>query len=219
MFATASFLGASRGSGSGTSWDYNDEGFSWKEGSCASTDFNQSPVNLSTTVAAVAPDKDIFFFRYPTYEAPVKMVNDGRFLYARFDNEDGKIGGFAMGESYPDHLSSQYYIYKIVVHTPSEHTYNGERVPLELQLYHHKKWATLSNGEPAPGDTAVVAIGFTESQDEASPFLKSLIDGGLPDQKGATTLVNRAFPSILKWSELFKPVFGAEGEKAGFWDY
>jgi carbonic anhydrase len=181
--------------------------------------YDQSPVNISTTVAAAPTDSDKFFFAYPTYEAPVKMVNDGRFLYTHLKNDDGSVGGFALGQSYPDHLTSTYYIYKMVMHTPSEHTYNGVRVPLELQLYHRKAGATLTNGEPAAADTAVVSVGYAESRDEASPFLRSLIDGGLPDQRGGTTMDNRAHPSALRFSELFAPVFGADGEEAGFWDY
>lgn len=149
------------------------------------------------------------------------MVNDGRFLYTVLPNDDGKLGGFALGSSYPNHLSATYYIYKMVIHTPSEHTYGGKKVPLELQLFHRKAHthSAAPDGEPAASDTAIVALGFTESTDEASPFLKSLIDGGLPDQRGGTTLDNRGFPSILKFSELFKPVFGPVGQEAGFWDY
>jgi len=185
----------------------------------SNTDFSQSPVNISTTVAATPTDTDIFFYNYPAYESPVTMVNDGRFLYTVLPNDDGKIRGFALGQSYPNHLTEEYYIYKMLVHTPSEHTYNGAKVPLELQLFHRKKDAELTDGEPSAADTAVVAIGFEESRDEASPFLRSLIDGGLPDQRGGTTLDNRAHPSILQFSTLFKPVFGPEGEEAGFWDY
>jgi len=218
--ASSALLSVSRQGDAVYDWDYHDGGKSWKAGVCANNvEMNQSPVNLSTTIAAKAPDDDYFFFKYPSYEAPVKMVNDGRFLYTIFPNEDGRIGGFALGKSYPDHLTVAYYLHKMVIHTPSEHTYNGVRVPMELQLVHRKKDAVLKNGEPAPEDTAIVAFGFTESRDEASPFLRSLIDGGLPDQRGGSTLDNRAYPSVLKFSELYTPVFGGEGEKAGFWDY
>lgn len=220
--AKSSLLGLSkhRAKGEGQSWDYNDGGASWKDGSCAGTDYSQSPVNISTTVAAIAPDDDTFFFKYPSYESPVKMINDGRFLYATFDNdENGRIGNLALGTSYPNHLTEQYNLYKMVIHTPSEHTYNGVKLPLEIQLFHHKKYSELTDGEAAPGDTAIVAVGFGESRDEASPFLKSLIDGGLPDQRGGTSLVNRAYPSVLEFSDLFKPVFGAQGVEAPFWDY
>jgi len=218
----ASFLDVHRSDGTGTTvdWDYMEEGRSWSEqGTCGSTDSNQSPVNISTTIAAQAPDKDILFYNYPTYEAPVTMVNDGRFLYTRFANEDGKVGSIALGVSFPYHLSVTYHIYKIVIHTPSEHTFNGEKVPLELQLFHHKKDAELEDGEPLPEETAIVSIGFSESQDEGNKFLQALKDGGLPDQKGATTLDNRGYPSIMKFSDLYNAEFGAHGENAGFWEY
>lgn len=217
--ATASLLDASRAAIN--SWDYNDQGQSWTAGNCAAanTDFSQSPVNLSSTVAAKAPDDDNFFFAYPAYEAPVKMVNDGRFLYTLFPTDDDKIGGISFGTSFPNHLTDQYFVYKMMFHSPSEHTYAGKRVPLEVQLFHRRKDATLTNGEADPADLAIVAIGFKESREEASPFLRSLIDGGLPDQRGGTTMDNRGHPSSLDFSELLKPVFGAQGEHAGFWDY
>lgn len=219
--ASASLLGVSKHGGSSHSWDYNDEGQSWVTGSCpnGATDFSQSPVNISTTVAAAPPDKDLFFFKYPAYETPVKMVNDGRFLYTLFPTDSDDIGGFSFGTSFPNHLTDEYIVYKMIFHSPSEHTFEGKKVPLEVQLFHRRKDAALTNGEPEPEDLAILAVGFKESRDEASPFLRSLIDGGLPDQRGATTMDNRGHPSSLDFAELFKPVFGAQGEKAGFWDY
>jgi len=220
--ATPSLLDVSRQIDITNSWDYNDAGQSWTAPGCApsDTDFSQSPVNLSSTVAANPRDNDNFFFTYPPHEAPVKMVNDGRVLYTVFPTNDDSIGGISFGASYPNHLTNEYFVYKMIFHSPSEHTYAGQRVPLEVQLFHRKKDATLTSaGEAEPADLAIVAIGFKESRDEASPFLKSLIDGGLPDQRGGTTMDNRGHPSSLDFSELFKPVFGAEGQLAGFWDY
>jgi len=219
--ASASLLGVSRhGGDKGQAWDYNDQGQSWLTGNCpnGATDFSQSPVNISTTVAATAPDHDKFFFRYPVYEAPVKMINDGRFLYTRFPTDDDKIGGFSFGSSYPHHLRDEYLIYKIVFHSPSEHTFNGQRVPLEAQLFHRRKDAELMDGEPWAKDTAILAVGFHETNAEKSPFLRALINGELPDQRGETKLGNRKSTG-LDFSEVLKPVFGAQGEKAGFWDY
>jgi carbonic anhydrase len=171
------------------------------------------------TVAAQPVDHDKIWFNYRIYERPVTMKNDGRVLHFELPNDDGSVGGFAMGRYYPNQITTNYYIYKIVVHTPSEHTFDGAKVPLELQLFHRKEFAKLTNGEPSVGDMAVVAVGFAESKDEASPFLKSLIDGDLPDQRGGTSTVNRNYPSALQFSELFRPVFAAQGETAGFWEY
>mmetsp|Transcript_114435 Transcript_114435/g.180180 ORF Transcript_114435/g.180180 Transcript_114435/m.180180 type:complete len:458 (-) Transcript_114435:81-1454(-) len=199
-------------------WDYDDEGKSWTMGECSNTE-NQSPVNFSTTVAAAAPDSDTFFFKYPLYETPVMMKNDGKVLYNYFDNADGKVGGFALGLSYPSDLTVEYYIYKMIIHSPSEHTFNGVKVPCEVQLFHYKKDATLTNGEPAAADTAVVAVGFAESSEEASPFLLSLLDGGLPDQRGEERMVNRGHPSVLHFTELMRAKFGAHDAQAGFWQY
>lgn len=199
-------------------WNYDDEGKSWKEGECANTE-NQSPVNFSTTSAAAAPDTDNFYFKFPNYETPVNLTNDGKALYAYIPNADGLVGGISLGFDYPTQLTVSYYIYKIVIHTPSEHTFNGKKAPLEVQLFHYKKDATLTNGEPSPADTAVVAAGFAESKDEASPFLRSLLDGGIPDQRGEHRMVNRAYPSSLDFVELMRAKFGAYDEKAGFLEY
>jgi carbonic anhydrase len=200
-------------------WDYDDEGASWTTmGSCGSTTL-QSPINFSTTSAAASSDTSNFYFKYPIYETPVMMKNDGRTLYNYIDNADGSVGGIAFGQSYPSLIDEAYYLYKMIIHTPSEHTFNGIKVPCELQLFHRKSDANLTNGEPDAADTAVVAVGFEESADEASAFLLSLLDGGLPDQRGAQNMVNRDNPSALHFTELLRAKFGAHDARAVFWQY
>lgn len=215
---TVAWAARLRGDADANSWDYMDAGKSWQQGTCAKTD-GQSPVDFSTTSAVQPPDEDNFFFSYPAYEAPVMMVNEGRYLYTVFKNDDDKMGGISLGSTFPHHLTVSWEIYKMVIHTPSEHTYGGKQMPMEVQLFHRKTNAKLKNGEPEPADTAIAAVAFQESLDEASAFLRSLIDGGLPDQRGGTSIVNRAAPSQVRFSDLFEPVFGAQGEKAVFWEY
>mmetsp|Transcript_46207 Transcript_46207/g.81292 ORF Transcript_46207/g.81292 Transcript_46207/m.81292 type:complete len:516 (+) Transcript_46207:82-1629(+) len=212
----------SRGS---TPWNYQDGGASWSSdyGQCGGT--SQSPVNVSSTVALEPTDADKFFYAYPKYEAPVKMVNSGHWLEADIDNEikdDGSsVGGIGMGTHFPTSMTARWDLYRIVIHTPSEHTFLGLQTPLELQLFHRLRGSS-DQGEPAASETAVVSIGFVDggiSVDEPSPFLEALREGGLPHKRGEEKLVNRAYPSHLNFDQLFRPVLAAHGEKATFWEY
>lgn len=218
---TSSTFLQSRGS---ESWNYQDGGASWSTlGQCG--DGSQSPINVSSTVALEATDEDKFFFAYPKYEAPVKMVNSGRWLFADIDSEvkeDGSSnGGIGLGTFYPNSMTVLWDLYRIVIHTPSEHTFLGVQTPLELQLFHRQRGAS-DQGEPAASEIAVVSIGFVDggiSVDEPSPFLEALREGGLPHKRGEEHLVNRAYPSSLNFDQLFRPVLAAHGEQATFWEY
>jgi len=106
------------------------------------------------------------------------------------------VGGISLGADTWD-------AYQLVVHAPSEHTFAGSRVALELQIYHAKTGAATPGGAAPPADaTAVVAIGFAASV-QASAFLDSLRQGGLPTQTGGARMVNKQAPAQLDFGSLF----------------
>jgi carbonic anhydrase len=161
---------------------------------------------------------DTLFYRYVTYEAPVTMRNDGRGLIATLQGE-GQAGGIALGMDFPNQLVASYDIWQMAIHSPSEHTFGGEIVPLELQLFH--RLVGLPAGEEAPPNaTAVVALGFVGGV-QPNSFLSSLRQGGLPDRPGGETLVNREYPAFLDFSEVLGRVENVSSPMSenGFWQY
>lgn len=205
-----------RGSSSVVNWDYSEHGRNWNMGQCC-IGVGQSPLNVSKAVA-VEPDGELLFHAYRVHEEPVRMLNDGRRLVAELDSRIGSIG---IGRAFPGDLTDLWDLWKIEAHAPSEHTFEGRTVALELQLY-HKRRGTV--GEPSPDAIAVVAFGFVAS---ASPlgFVNALRQGGLPASQGTETLVNRVSPARLDFTKLFGPSGGTPYGQAGtnplpgFWQY
>jgi len=170
-------------------WDYGDNGASWDMGGCQQG--QQSPVNLSLA-QTITPDPEILFHRYGIVEEPLTMQNDGRVLSILV--EGNSLGGISLGAVTWD-------LKQIVLHSPSEHTFGGRQVPLEMQLFHGLA------GEPlTPKATAVVSMGFVASPQPLF-FLESLRQGGLPDQVGTSSMVNRQTPAALNFRQLFNSTF------------
>jgi len=144
------------------------------------------------------------------------MVNTGRALVAHLALD---VGGVALGERYPQDLLHEYDAWKVLVHTPSEHTFEGQRLPLELQLFHRRRG--VASESPAPGDVVVLSAGFARGG-RASHLLDSLRLGGLPQEAGAQTVVNGEAPASLDFSELWGPGLAgavADGLRGNFWSY
>lgn len=169
------------------SWDYEDKGASWPQ-ECKVA--GQSPVDLSVAPVTQASGTTLFY-RYPAYSKTFPILNEGQLLTAFL----GDLGGeFAIGEAYPGSLTDRYLLEQIVVHTPSEHTFDGKFVPLEVQLYHRK----------VPGaEVAVVSVGFRPGGSGSGDLLKALQRGGLPTHSGDRAYANAEGPS-LALAELFQ---------------
>lgn len=185
-----------RGSGADP-WNYADGGASWRIGQCCDGS-GQSPLNLSAVVRR-PPDGNKLFFGYQASRPPSPVVNDGHAVRAALDPS---IGGFAIGTAFPAALVSRFDAWRVVVHTPSEHTFEGRRLPLELQVFHRRR-GNLET-DPAAGDIAVLAVGFeaaaalgaspgakastvATSPPSPSEWLDALASGGLPMAAGAST--------------------------------
>jgi len=191
-------------------WDYTDGGASWNVGQCCLAK-GQSPKNLTAVPNALA-DASTLFWGYHLVERPVTMRNTGRVLSATLDAD---TGGLFMGAEFPRVLVDMYSIWKVEIHTPSEHTFGGMQVPLELQVFHRRRGVV--DEAPSPSDVAVMSFGFVGGG-QASPFLDALRQGGLPDQAGEEKWVNAEAPAVLHFAELFGP--GVTGAPASaFWQY
>eukprot|EP00929_Paragymnodinium_shiwhaense_P114814 TRINITY_DN83334_c0_g1_i1.p1 TRINITY_DN83334_c0_g1~~TRINITY_DN83334_c0_g1_i1.p1 ORF type:complete len:481 (+),score=67.93 TRINITY_DN83334_c0_g1_i1:94-1536(+) len=188
-------------------WDYSDQGSSWYEiGECGKG-VDQSPINVSA--AAVIPNGGSFlFYRMHEYEAPIKMLNTNHGMEAELDED---VGVLAVGTIFPSRVSQQFKLVGLDFHSPSEHTYKGQRVPLELQLRFEGK-----TDDSLGKETAVASIGFYSSFRQSSHTLDSLSQGGLPPQPGDTAMVNGEQPASISFTELFGP---STAQDAYFYQY
>lgn len=192
-----------------SSWTYEDGGASWSGlGQCSSV--SQSPINISAA-SPVQGDGDDLYYSYQAAEAPVTLTNDGHVLSATFEGTTD-TGTIYLGKSYPSQITDSWKLYSMLVHTPSEHTFEGQIVPLELQLVHHKA------DNDAAENTVVVSIGFVESIHE-SRFLNAMSAGGVPLEPGLETIGNQAYPLILDFGELYRPFQSGNANKQTFWQY
>jgi carbonic anhydrase len=189
--------------GDGQSWDYSDYGLDWKMGQCCVGN-TQSPVNISETSTVEAENDESLFFSAPVHKQPLHLSNTGKTLMATFPAGSGWIG---LGTSATD-LRKVYNLLHFEMHSPSEHTFGGERVALELQLYYRR--VDVADELFPPGESlAVVSFGFKSSTEKYSRFLNAIRAGGLPFEHGVKKSVNEA-------SELdLGGIFG----NSGFWQY
>lgn len=206
-------------------WGYGDLGGNdWANvgySRCALGD--QSPVDLSKMVGMAAPNGTQLFYRYRPYSRAIPLYNDGRLIaWTVQEWRSEEVGHLALGKEYPHDITEYYSLFQVVIHTPSEHTFGGVRVPLELQLYHRKM--DLVDGAPkelAEGE-AVVAIGFEESTTN-NEILSALGSHGAPMATGEEVLGNNENGGGgIDFASLFKKDTsdgGGSGESVAFLEY
>lgn len=188
-------------------WDYSDQGQSWYQIGQCGEGVGQSPINISE--ASSQPNSgNFFYYRMHDYTAPVEMVNTEHGLEATLGEDTGDV---AVGTIFPSRVTQQFKLKSLDFHSPSEHTYRGTRVPVELQLkFEGQDDAKLGK------QIAVVAIGFYGSFQRSSHTLESLRQGGLPARPGDKTMVNGRQPAAISFKELFGPLGSND---VGFWSY
>lgn len=198
-----SYQGPYQGTTQGSEWDYHDHGVSWAMGKCNSG-LNQSPIALPTEIKNNSMS---FYYRYKKIDHAVKLFNDG---YMFSVTTDACTGGFGIGEStiidgQPLDPQSKYALALVVIHSPSEHTWSGEHLPLEVQLIHRKSDDPESQG--------IVSIGFNHGMDEVSehPFLAALLEHDPTLEERTSTETNKSPQNSLD--------FGALIGDGGMWTY
>ncbi|KAL6642279.1 hypothetical protein ACP70R_020460 [Stipagrostis hirtigluma subsp. patula] len=84
----------------------------------------QSPINIDTKLAVSAPNLDSLTRTYAAANAT--LINNGHDIMLVFQ---GKVGAITVS-------GKVYNFVKVHWHSPSEHTINGQRYPLEMHLVH-----------------------------------------------------------------------------------
>lgn len=173
----------------------------------------QSPIELPDGIAA--DNSNSMFYMYPLLGDPVKLTNNGNALV--FTLPQTYKGGFGLANK-PEEIYTgtppSYRLWHVTFHSPSEHTRNGLRMPLEVQLAHK---------EANTGKLAIVSVFFTDGGQPHS-FLNVMLEFGLPQNGWDEVFVNRAAspPSSVadKASKSDKIIdFYSLVEKAAFFSY
>lgn len=214
-----------------TPWGYGDDGGkAWPNlvGYAECREPGQSPADVSKMQGGAPLDGSKVYYRYKAYESPVHVFNDGRLLSVTFmEWQASALGSLYLGQDYPTGVKKEYQLYQLVIHTPSEHTYGGQRVPLELQLYHLKKPQMFPDNQVPEADEdkndhqVVVSVGYQVNADDDSEFLEALAAGELPKDAGHEGITNVKGMHRLDFGRVFKekPDDGPNGPSTMFISY
>ncbi|ERN16531.1 hypothetical protein AMTRI_Chr11g153400 [Amborella trichopoda] len=93
---------------------------------------NQSPINI--VKGDLTLNKDLPPLTRNYKQANASLINDGNRVMLRWAEDAGEL----LSDGKSNMLKELYW------HLPSEHTINGERFPLEVQLYHESKDGNIS---------------------------------------------------------------------------
>ena len=129
-----------------TSWDFSKAGIDWPS-SCSSP--NQSPIDISLPFTYYKPKLS---FSYAKMQTEYMFYNDGNNLIL-----EGDFGFMHYNDDL--FLSSQ-----VLFYSPSLHTVNNHRHPLEMQIIHHNN----------KGKLLTVCVLFKESDADYSTLLGKL---------------------------------------------
>jgi len=158
--------------GHAAAWDYSANGANW-EGQCARGG-PQSPIDLPIS-AAVDEEKTVFL-KYPKIDTSFQLYHNGHSIALTLP--ESYKGGFGLGAEL-DGLNAEgataYRLWQINFHAPSEHTFQGRKVPLEMQMMHQR----VTGGSP---ETAVVVVGFDNGANTYVDVLDQLMKNGLPQK-------------------------------------
>lgn len=177
MGTLAVALAVSLRAGPAAAWDYTQGGKDWQTGLCTSQAM-QSPINLPE--AAGEGNRDMLF-NYPPLATPTDFYATAHSL--AFTIPEDYVGGFGLVTTEVGNRKKQlqtlrkrgaeaFRLWQVEFHSPAEHTFNGQRAPLEVQLSHKR---ADSN------EVAIISTHFEVAEGGANAFLESFISKGLPE--------------------------------------
>jgi carbonic anhydrase len=147
---------------SSVAWDYKHNGADWTGLGQCGVGNSQSPIDVPASAQA---GKSTVFLKYPEITSSFQLYNNGYSL--AFTLPETYKGGFGLGEDASDFEkdgASAYRLWQVNFHSPSEHSFQGQKMPLEMQLMHQR----VTGGGP---ETAVVAVFFTDAANSYNDFL------------------------------------------------
>lgn len=165
-------------------WDYEANGDDWGDyGFCAGGGAfaAQSPIDLPASAKEDTSRK--VFLQYPHIGLPIKLYNNGYSIAMTMP--ENYQAGFGFAEDLPSlkqEDANAYRLWQVNFHSPSEHTLNGQRFPLEMQMMHMS-----ISGEK---HLAVVVVLFDSSGTD-NAFLDRVTKHGLPDGDWDQIVINR----------------------------
>mmetsp|Transcript_12705 Transcript_12705/g.10860 ORF Transcript_12705/g.10860 Transcript_12705/m.10860 type:complete len:251 (-) Transcript_12705:135-887(-) len=164
-----------------TQFDYLQQGLDWTEyANCDYDTYNYwSPIDLNISKATAPMDFYYFFTQYSQTTATLTEYNitvelNGTFGYTYTENAHYTRGTFGASS--------------VRFHSQSEHTFNGNHYPIEVQVY-HELWNSSTPANQA-GNNLFVSVFFNNAtaDSEASPFLQTVIDA--INNKSSTVDIN-----------------------------
>eukprot|EP00927_Polykrikos_kofoidii_P044212 TRINITY_DN38241_c0_g1_i1.p1 TRINITY_DN38241_c0_g1~~TRINITY_DN38241_c0_g1_i1.p1 ORF type:complete len:658 (+),score=104.83 TRINITY_DN38241_c0_g1_i1:107-2080(+) len=162
-------------------WNYARNGRDWSNiGVCGGEPADakaQSPIDLSATKAS-SGDASKVFMRYPDVGKLLSIYNSGVSLDMTLSEAYQAGFGMAADES---GLSSgdadTFRLWQINFHSPAEHTVDGQRFPLEMQMVHQLATGSSSN------QVAIVSVLFADNG-VYNNFLDTVSGNGFPTKPG-----------------------------------
>lgn len=116
-------------------FDYSQQGSDWSDTNCTTVArniiLNLSPLDLNTTAATGFP---YYYYFLPVYTGTEATINNLNITL--------ELNSTDFGNTYTVTAGKQVGIYQAVsmrFHSEAEHTINGTRYPIELQIYHNVK--------------------------------------------------------------------------------
>ena len=156
-------------------WDYNSKGSNWE--CICSEGKSQSPIDLPPTDKAVeSPIKPLFQYDVVNQIADFSTI-DGLFeqkIKIRYEKSALRIFHPNMGKIVTID-GAVYLAEEITFHTPAEHTINGEKYDLEMQVIHYGR----SQGDIAK--QVVLSFLFKRTPGASNKFMESIDFFNLPN--------------------------------------